>query len=330
MSVRLFNIVLSSLFFLTQTYEMRASDPVKEESPKQMKKRLLPPSPTITIGPETTSKEGKKEKIKKSQNRSPEAVEVTSKERKSAAAATPKIENPQNILKALLGETQAKKKENFSPPKTLDVHEIFLVLLAGYHGIDPLNPIYNKVSLVKYGKACNFVSMHEKSMIELRDFLHFGQILKNEGFMYLRKIYLINDEKAAVISTEAEEITKNLRSTEEITQKLREAQSGQKKYTQDEFDKLKNERQEIEAVQRAFEKIERSKENFDSLLLDLNPGTTKNRSLSELKAIYEYDEKRPFATLAKHDSVYAWYRLYVRDEQTDFVIGVQLYQMSLK
>ena len=138
---------------------------------------------------------------------------------------------------------------------------------------------------------------------------------------------MIKDPKATVITTKAEEITKSLKSTEEVTKKL---QSREKKYSGVELEQLKAELSQIQAGQRAFAKIEDSRKYFDYLLLELSPGNNKDRSLFEITAKYEHDEKRPFSTLAAHDSVYGWYRLHVRDEPTDFVFGVQLYRMISK
>ncbi|MBN9343073.1 MAG: hypothetical protein BGO76_02030 [Caedibacter sp. 38-128] len=327
MSVRLFSIALSSLFFLTQAHEMRASDPIKDESPRQMKKRLLPPSPTIKLDSskteqKTTSQEGTKTRRKKSENPSPAAVDVSLKEGNSSAAATPKAKNPQDTLNVLLGETSQKKKEIFSPPKTLDVYETLLVLFAGQEGSK-----HNKIHLVRNGQACSFDSLHTKTMLEFEAFLHAAKVKENAGFKYLKDIFLIKDPKATVITTKAEEITKSLKSTEEVTKKL---QSREKKYSGVELEQLKAELSQIQAGQRAFAKIEDSRKYFDYLLLELSPGNNKDRSLFEITAKYEHDEKRPFSTLAAHDSVYGWYRLHVRDEPTDFVFGVQLYRMISK
>ncbi len=304
--LKLSNIVLSALFISVQSQGVRASDDFKEEQKKSSSSYST-----------SKKKSTKSPNVSESSSTSAEITKPGKKKKSSSQPAQP----VGDLLDSLIGIQL--KKDIFVAPKQLDKYETLLVLFSE----QDIHKRNCKIYLAAQGAACNFDTLHKGKIDALYSFFHATRIKTNEGFKGLKDAYLIENPKAKVITTKAEKITKSLKSTSGVTAKL---SSKKTQYSEVERAQLRLELTQIEDNQRAYQGITNSRALVDALLLELNPGDDETKNLFGINARYEYDERRPVSTLASHNSVYGWYRLYLDNDPTEFVFGVNLYRMQVK
>lgn len=287
MLVKFFSIALSGLIFLTQAPQMRASDPIKEDFPQKGEKRCLPPSPTIKIESsklesETTSKEDAKTRKKRSAKPS------------SAATVTSSSQPAGDPFDVLLGKPLQPKRDNFVIPEELNIYETLLILFAGTK--DGRN---NKIYFVSKGMAASFDSLLTGTTVEFEAFLHASKVKANEGFIYLKDLFLIKNPKDKAVMTRAEEIFKG-------------------KHTQ------------AQDLDKALTDIDISTTTLGHLLTDSKPGEYKDKNLLSVIAKRDHSEKRVHSTIADHNSYQAIYYVYIDDIQTKFSFLLNLYRRKVQ